>query len=391
MDCFSLIPISHRRGAEIEPASNVLAILSGICYPYTTLSVNPTTCKRLRKRVIRVIKELSVKNFKSIKELKIDCRRVNLFIGGPNTGKSNILETLGLLSWYGHGNVPLKEYVRFGSTDNLFYDKLTDESVEIQVVEKTEDQKESVLRVCIEFKPDLFRFDTDDSWVRVYYSGGIVDQASFPLDRARFIKCYTFERQEEFSGVQSSFLMPPHGSNMFVLVMGSRKLRASMARFFKDARFQLALRPHAKAFEFQKRIEDEDIDSIIQFPYILASDTLQRMIFYTIAIESNENSTLVFEEPESHAFPYYTKYLGEKIAFDETNQYFIATHNPYLLFSILEKTPKDDANVFVVTYSKDYETKVKCLNDDEVSKLMSYEPDFFLNLDSFFEDEEEEL
>ena len=46
-----------------------------------------------------MIEKLSVKNFKSIKDLSIDCKRINLFIGEPNTGKSNILESLGLGSW----------------------------------------------------------------------------------------------------------------------------------------------------------------------------------------------------------------------------------------------------------------------------------------------------
>ncbi|MCS6962894.1 AAA family ATPase [Thermoflexus sp.] len=41
------------------------------------------------------ISYLEIRNFKSIKELRIDCRRVNLFIGPPNTGKSNLLEALG--------------------------------------------------------------------------------------------------------------------------------------------------------------------------------------------------------------------------------------------------------------------------------------------------------
>ncbi len=95
-------------------------------------------------------------------------------------------------------------------------------------------------------------------------------------------------------------------------------------------------------------------------------------------MESNENSTLVFEEPESHAFPDDTNRFGKKIAFDKTNQYFIATHDPYLLLAILEKAPKDDVNVFI-TYVRNYQTKVKCLNDDEISELMTYDP--FGNLD----------
>ena len=40
---------------------------------------------------------VEIKNFKSIKELRLDCKRVNVFIGKPNVGKSNILEGLGLL------------------------------------------------------------------------------------------------------------------------------------------------------------------------------------------------------------------------------------------------------------------------------------------------------
>ncbi|UFH52929.1 AAA family ATPase [Spirosoma sp. KNUC1025] len=40
---------------------------------------------------------VEIKNFKSIKDLRLDCKRVNIFIGRPNVGKSNILEGLGLL------------------------------------------------------------------------------------------------------------------------------------------------------------------------------------------------------------------------------------------------------------------------------------------------------
>ncbi len=40
---------------------------------------------------------VEIKNFKSIKDLRLDCKRVNIFIGKPNVGKSNILEALGML------------------------------------------------------------------------------------------------------------------------------------------------------------------------------------------------------------------------------------------------------------------------------------------------------
>jgi len=98
------------------------------------------------------------------------------------------------------------------------------------------------------------------------------------------------------------------------------------------------------------------------------------MVFYSVAIESNKESVLVFEEPEAHAFPYYTKHLGERIALDENkNQYFIATHNPYLLTAIWEKSAAGDVAVFA-TYYKDYETRVKPLTADDMAWLFQADP-----------------
>ncbi len=331
-----------------------------------------------------MIKKLSIKNFKSIKDLAIDCRRVNLFIGEPNAGKSNILETLGLLSWCGHLNTSLKEYVRIQGTQNLFYDDLLDQTVEIRIENSIEVVTE------IEFKDDIFYFLVNrivESGLkrigdfRLDYSAEQIPDSAIPSELA-FIKFYKFANQNQFPERSSSFLMPPHGSNMFAVVMGSKKLRETIAGFFKEFGFRLVLKPQEKTFEFQKQVED----MAFSYPYILTSDTLQGIIFHVIAMESNENSTLVFEEPESHAFPYYTGLLGKRIASDEKNQYFIATHNPYLLLSILEKTRKEDVNV-CITYFKDYQTKVKCLNDEEVSELMVYDP--FANLDYFIDDDDE--
>lgn len=334
-----------------------------------------------------MIEKLSIRNFKSIKKLKIDCRKNNLFIGEPNTGKSNILEALGVLSWCGYMNTELGEYVRIQGTQNLFYDDLLDQTVEIEIENGTG------VGMRIKFKDDEFHFVN----CRILKDGKLVEDSilcrldyyskqrpsEVPRPELAFIKFYTFERQSNFPKKESSFLMPPHGSNMFAVVMASQKLRKTMTNFFKDFDLRLVLKPQERTFEIQKQTED----IVINYPYILTSDTLQRIIFHVIAMESNENSTLVFEEPESHAFPYYTKYLGEKIAFDKTNQYFIATHNPYLLLSILEKSSRDDVNV-CITYFRDYQTKVKSLNDEEISELMAYDP--FANLDFFIDEEGKE-
>jgi predicted ATPase len=241
----------------------------------------------------------------------------------------------------------------------------------------------------VEFKNDKFYFEsvllengeqsTRRSNAVLDYSGDCLHGGA--LHEVEFIKFYRFVGQNRFPDSRSSYLLPPHGSNLFAVVMSNKKFRETMARFFKNFGFKLVLKPQERTFEIQKQVDD----LVFSYPYILTSDTLQRIIFYMIAMESNKNSTLVFEEPESHSFPYYTKYLGERIAFDETNQYFIATHNPYLLLSILEKAHKNSVNVFV-TYFRDYQTKVISLTDEQMSELMDYDP--FFNLDSFIEEEE---
>lgn len=41
-----------------------------------------------------------------------------------------------------------------------------------------------------------------------------------------------------------------------------------------------------------------------------------------------------------------------------------------------------------ITYVRDYQTKVKCLNNEEISELMTYDP--FANLDYFIDGNDEE-
>ena len=333
-----------------------------------------------------MIERLSIRNFKSIKGLDIECRKINIFIGEPNTGKSNILEALGLLSWCGHGNGFLKQYVRLESLQNLFYDEILDDPVEIIAT------SELAYEMKVLFDNNHFRFDgritdpkkgssTAVSGLKLTYQGDLVNKKVGFYTHFNFIKFLKFSKFDTFPGENPGFLMPPSGDNLFSVVMHKKKLRETISQFFSTFGLRVVFRPQHRSIEVQKIVDD----IAISYPYSLTSETLQRIIFHVIAMESNENSTLVFEEPDAHAFPYYTKYLGERIAFDESNQYFIATHNPYLLASILEKSGKHDVCVFI-TYYENYETKVKPVWGDNISELLSYDP--FFNIDRFIELEE---
>jgi len=320
-----------------------------------------------------LIKALSIENFKSIKHLKLDCKRINLFIGEPNTGKSNILETIGLLSHYPHGEI--RGFVRFENLRDLFNDNVLENNVKVIFDDET---------LEVTFKDGIFRgtyFDKTGNPYEIFYynyDGTSRMRTTYPLFPHSF-KFYRFAVKRNFPDQRSEFLYPPDGNNLLAVILARKDLRALSKQIFEHFGLTLVLEPHENRIKVQKQLED----IIIAFPYSLTSETLQRLVFYLTSIHSNKNSVLAFEEPEAHAFPYYTKYLAEIIALDKNqNQYFISTHNPYFLLSILEKTPKNEIAVFN-TYLENYQTKVKALTEDQMKEVLDKGIDLFFDIERF--------
>jgi hypothetical protein len=251
---------------------------------------------------------------------------------------------------------------------------------DIVVKASTSDKSYPKLDVTFKHEKSKFRFiEKGKSFRVVTYEGKAYEAALISGKMAR-IKFFRFKMLDKYDSNQLDSLRPPNGDNLFSVVISSKNLRETMTEFFRKYGLKLVMKPHEKVFELQKEVDD----LVFSYPYTLTSDTLRRIIFYTVAIASNKDSVLVFEEPESHAFPYYTKYLGERIALDQTNQFFIATHNPYLLSAVIEKARKEDIQVFI-TYFKDFQTRVKPLAANQLSELMEADP--FFNLDRFIEEE----
>ncbi|MCI0441464.1 MAG: AAA family ATPase [Chloroflexi bacterium] len=319
---------------------------------------------------------LEIKNFKSIKHLTLNCKRINVFIGQPNTGKSNILESLGLLSFGCYSRFTkytAKQFIRHESPSNLFFEG----NLELPISIKCDNDALILL-----FKDGRFEgsYEGHDSR-RVAFQGDfdkleVTGASGQPLTSYKY---YRFIILDKYIRQESDFLLPPFGENLLTLLLSNRELRSLANQPFTSIGLRLGLRPQEGKIEIVKDYED----IIVSFPYHLTSDTLQRLIFYMAAILTNKQSVLVFEEPESHAFPYYTKYLAEMIALDENeNQYFMSTHNPYFLLPLLEKTDKDDIAIFI-TYYEDYQTKVKPMDEADIQRIT--EIDVFSNIESFLE------
>jgi len=325
-----------------------------------------------------MIQTLEIQNFKSIRHLRLDCRRVNLFIGEPNTGKSNILEALGLFS------IPhtweIRDFVRMESMDDLFYEH--DISQEVLVRYNGGESAEISLVADQETFPPQFQLWSPWGLIVYHSDGSIVGReeprrVETPPLKVRF---YRFSPGVVFGGQPAPFLLPPRGENLPQVLLLRKDLHRMASGFFK--RFGLTLLVSLRRDKLEMMWEREG--EFVTFPYSLASDTLQRQIFHLVAMETNQDAVLIFEEPEAHAFPLYTKYLAERVALDESNQYFISTHNPYFLIPLVEKIPRTGIRVFV-THLRDGQTRVHPLAEEELRELLDLESGLFFNLSLFVE------
>jgi len=323
-----------------------------------------------------MMKKLNIQNFKSIKNLEFDCKKINIFIGAPNTGKSNILEGIGLFSL---PYAKLEDLARFDEDiSNLFYDQDLGNKIMISsegILFELGFQNGAFVGRGKMTAGDMviFQFDFNFDYTG---KGNINPVGTF------LFKYYKFQVVHDFACRESFFLRPPKGDNLLSLLQTNKALKELTKDIFGEFRLRIGFRPKERKMEVVKEVGDV----IISYPYSLVSDTLQRIVFHLAAIETNKDSIIIFEEPEAHAFPYYTKFLAETIARDETNQYFISTHNPYFLLSVIEKAPKDEIAVFI-TYFEDYQTKVRALSDDEMSEVLDLDTSIFFNLDKFLEKE----
>ncbi len=355
---------------------------------------------------------LRIQNFKSLKDVELRPRRVNLLIGKPNAGKSNLLEAISLLGGVAYGQ-GLADFMRFENVRNLFYDDaVTERKILIEsnlggamlTYEPGNITLAYLNNDAIAKQQDYAVSQQEAPWPetrRLGYLDGFPGSLVTQLDAAgnyisefkgdatkEPIKKYAFktDKQNKYLAVNSPFLWPPYGENLIDVLQQHRKLRREVADFFAENGLQLVFRTAENKLEIQKVVDG----SSYTYPYLAIADTLQRIIFYLSAIESNANSVLLFEEPEAHTFPLYTALLGQRIVQSSQNQFFIATHSQYLTNEVLDTMLRDneqaDEVAVFLTYYEDYQTKIKQLTPQEMQQLLGQQDtrmDMFFNLSRF--------
>jgi AAA15 family ATPase/GTPase len=379
------------------------------------------------------IKFLRIQNFKSIKDVTLHPRRVNLIIGEPNVGKSNLLEAMSLLGGitYEQTEKFMASFIRYEEPRQLFYDNLVGNTIKVET-----DRDVAVLNydrllshfeflfcnteayqhilsgylgangsVPYEARTVLHEFSqgkliarefnnmqfsrfiytkVDNQSVYHMQPGFKVREWPFNSKKAFLPKPYTFFKQSSVSQeTANDFLNPPNGDNLIEIIQTYPNLRKEIAQMFERYGQKLQLRMDERKLEI---IKDQD-GVIYSYPYSSVADTLQRIIFYLAAIESNDDAVLLFEEPEAHSFPVYVSKLGRRIVESRNNQFFIDTHSPYLIDGILEDMLTDDAQAgelaVFAAYYEDHQTKVHQLTDDEIRSIRNDSIDVFYNMKRF--------
>lgn len=335
---------------------------------------------------------VDIENFKSIKKLRIDgCKRINLFIGPPNVGKSNIIEALSLFSLPEIIKQPdrnLNSLIRLDNLYELFYEG------EGQMSSIKTDRYSCTINDLLKFN-QTFVIRIDDAEKTKSLITNILkkesDDWSFSINnnlriisnhlkyKETKIKRYHFNYSESYSNSYDYFdsLLVPNGLNIYSVIQHNKILKASVDSLFSLYGLKLLFDTSNRTLKVFKEIKN----NIFSMPFKSIADTLQRMIFFKTAILSNQNSILLFEEPEAHCYPPYIAELSQEIIEAETNQFFIATHSPVIINEFLDDA-FDETAIYMVGY-EDNQTIVNQLSEDQKMKVLTQGVDLFFNSEYF--------
>ncbi len=334
------------------------------------------------------IDHIEITNFKSIRHAKIEgCKRINVFIGYPNVGKSAILEAISSLSYLQNNfKQDLVNLCRIKESFELFHDGTLSEDARIEISDDIQLAFKYISEKDLELTIGVFAESNQitPTYKRsIVFSKGLIGSDGWNLEKLGLnVKKYIFNTDYNEFKTNGLTLFSPYGQNLVDIIQSNKKLRKEVGELFKFYNLKLLIDQGTNSIRGLKQLDEETIFTV---PFYQMAETLQRLIFHKAAIMSNEDSVLLFEEPEAHMFPPYISQLTSDIIFDKDNgnQYFVSTHSPFVMNDFLESA-REDLSVYLVSLNNG-ETVIKRLSDEEVHKIYQYGVDLFFNIESYID------
>ena len=323
------------------------------------------------------IQNIGISNFKSIKDLKIDgCKKINIFAGKPNAGKSNILEALGTFQFLkdqAHRKSIdlkiLKNFVRFNNLSDIFFENNITKNISLEI---------NSIKLDFDFS------ETEFHEIEINSESSINNSSSVEqVKNSEHIKYYKFMLSGENKYSYTKYLNYPFGENIANIISQYAKVRSFVNKFLILNNLKLLIEKNSNELKIFKEYED---GTVFTLPYNMIADTLQRLIFYKTAIMSNQNSVLLFEEPEAHCFePYILEFTNEVKFNENNNQFFMVTHSDFIIQEFLrDEESKDNLQIYLVN-NVDGKTEVKKLDKEHNDDVYEYGMNVFFNFDSLWE------
>jgi hypothetical protein len=151
--------------------------------------------------------------------------------------------------------------------------------------------------------------------------------------------------------VDIDYVVPPFGYNMDYLLRRNKWLRGIM-----------------KSYGYEGSYEE-------------LPESTKRFLFYLAIAETNKRASIAIDDMTCLYQPL-SKVVTERIADDGDNQYLISTYDEVVLISLIQKSPADDLNVYVVT--KDG------LKRADLEKILDLSCDVYFNLENIIKGERDD-
>ncbi len=326
-----------------------------------------------------MIEKVSISNFKSIKKVEFKAKRINLLIGEPNVGKSNILEALSLLSIQTlktQNNFKNIDFIRFDRPSDLFFDISKDATISYTELDDLIFAKSLIPGCTLKHEKNRINVDCKDLKFSIMRDKSIINEEDDFLNLERQIIKYEYSEQtKSITTYSPNQLAGPYGSNLFDVIFNNNLLVQEFQELIDPYGFEALLSEDEGEFFLIKRLGKGKIKKL---SFNLLAETFKRYLFFLAAIKTNQDATLLFEEPEVNSFPTYISRLAQEIV-DSSNQYFIVTHSPYLYDQLISTVPKEEINILKVGF-EDYSTTVKEIAYKDYAELNKLGVDVFFNL-----------